>query len=178
LPALLVLAAVAARELAGRHGAWPAARFVLVAIVFACSIATNAIAYRELRGTKQLYAGIVAAARTQIPEKSYVITNVWWFDQVTAALYERHTVLFAPGPRAAKRLVLRLQAAGAPPLTFVESTEESPWLTLAATTEGSCYTASPPRRIPQRSVVFTAARCKAHAVGEDAAATPRSGEPE
>ena len=33
-------------------------------------------------------------------------------------------------------------------------------LSLGATTQGTCYSASPPRRIPQRSVVFTAARCE------------------
>lgn len=67
----------------------------LVALVCLCGMAASRNAYRELRGSKQYYARLVRATEQFVPAGGYVLADIWWFDQITAALYTRHTTLFA-----------------------------------------------------------------------------------
>jgi hypothetical protein len=67
---------------------------VLVVAILAGAAFVSRRAYAELRGTKRYYGRIVDTMREQAAPGVYVVSDLWWFDQVTASLYGRNTTLY------------------------------------------------------------------------------------
>jgi hypothetical protein len=83
---------------------FPALR-VLTLVALACSFATARAAYRELRGAKKYYARIVNATSSRLPPSGIVISDLWWFDQINAALYPRMQSLYVDSVSALNELL-------------------------------------------------------------------------
>lgn len=77
------------------EGRWRYARLGLVAMVLVCGGLTSRAAYLELRSAKCNYAGTVAATASFVPPGQVVLTNLWWFDQVTASLHGTRVFAYA-----------------------------------------------------------------------------------
>jgi hypothetical protein len=93
-------------------------------------------AYRELRGTKAIFGQMVDLVASTVPDPRPIATDVWWLDQVAAAVVGDRPVLFAPDDRTGLDIVLRLSRATVPAVTLVRpGTANLPgsWL------DGSCY---------------------------------------
>jgi hypothetical protein len=165
-PALIILACLAAHQAIGRDGAWFAARAVLVGGVVFASIFVNRDAYRELRGAKQFYARLTEAADAALPAGGYVVSRVWWFDQITAALYPHHTMLSVDDAQEERAALGAIQAAGTTSVSVVLSDEEGERRDAPAT-DGTCFAVADETRIPERSVRLLTLRCAtpAHRVG-------------
>lgn len=150
-PALLVLTAIAADSLAGSARPWRRLRSAFVAAVLLLAAFTSRNAYRELQASKEDYGAIVTATREFVPEGGVIATDVWWFGQMTAALYGRHTVLPASA-RAPLAAILRdIEDAKIPAFVLARSTEQGP----VVSNRIGCYEPGPPRVVPIRGVVLT-----------------------
>lgn len=132
-PMLLLLAVDSCLDAVRRmRGLAVVAAFVLVA-----GISTTMAGVRELRESKQTYARMVHATAAQLGPASYVVTDVWWFGQVHAAVIDPARVLHVERPeQAAARLseyaprdVLLVRAGGQ------TSEPADAWV------KGTCYTA-------------------------------------
>jgi hypothetical protein len=156
-PALLILAAAAASDALGSGKARPI-RVALVVTVILAGVWTTRAAYRELRGTKQFYARLVRAVEMGTDRQGYVISNVWWFDQVAASLYETRTFLFAEDPSWANRILRELSAAGIPKVALVW-TREADGFPLDSAVADTCYRIVDVQSIEERSLTLASARC-------------------
>lgn len=83
---------------------------VAVAAALVLSLAVQRHAYRDLSGSKKMYERIVEFVERETPDGSVIVTDVWWFDQVTAGLYPTRHVLVADTTESAAR-VSRMLAA-------------------------------------------------------------------
>jgi hypothetical protein len=81
-------------------------------------------AYRELRSAKLTYARVLAFVERTAPPGSYVVTDLWWLDQVAASGADRRHFLFAEDGARADEILGRLDAARAPALTLITSRTE------------------------------------------------------
>lgn len=156
-PALIFLAAIGAQELTAPGVPHRRVAIVLVLVICACGVARTRTAYRELRGTKRYFAGLVEAARGIIPADGYALTDVWWFDQIAASLTRDRTMLYAAGEDNAREAIGALRASGARRTvlvsTGVRSDLESAW-------EKACSDESGSERIRERDLTFTILRCR------------------
>lgn len=114
-------------------------------------------AYKELRGAKLTYARMVDFVARETPPGRYVVTDIWWLDQVAASLADSRQFLFAPSPAAASDALQRLSQAGEPAVTLIRSRVESsgafePWL------EGTCYSALTKHENPEGVIAIQLAR--------------------
>lgn len=145
---LVVLAAGVVQQLPPRHTLTSA---TLLIAVLGC-LWVQRSAYRELRGTKATYGRVVDFMTTQTMDSQYVVTDVWWLDQVAASALGEHAVLFAPEAETGTNIVGRLSAHAVPVVTVVrsetESTDTSSWRT------GSCYVEEKRERISIRHLVL------------------------
>lgn len=155
-PAFIVLAASAVTE-ATRAGPGRHLRWLLVLLLVVSSIWTTRSAYRELRGAKQYYARLVDAVRSRTGPGSYVITNIWWFDQICASLYPSRTILFAEAGEDTSRAIRSLQQAGTRRVLLAWSREETAPLNGALT--GSCYAINETTPLDERQVTLATAVC-------------------
>jgi hypothetical protein len=104
-------------------------RFVgagVTAVLIVASLLVQRNAYKELRGTKRTYERFVEFVERQTPPGGYIVTDLWWLDQVTAGLYPTRVVLFADSGASAHRALALLAAAKAQNVTVVRSEQESP----------------------------------------------------
>jgi hypothetical protein len=100
-------------------GAAMATAFVIV------NLLVQRNAYKELQGAKRTYERIVAFTERETPPGSYIVTDLWWLDQITASLYPTRTMLFAATPAAAERAIRLLADANVPDVSIIRSREES-----------------------------------------------------
>jgi hypothetical protein len=82
-------------------------------------------AYKELRSTKLAYERAVRFIDQRTTAGGYVITDLWWLDQVTAALYPTRTMLFVDSLGKASEAFTMLRDEHARPVYFVRSRSES-----------------------------------------------------
>ncbi len=127
---LVLLAADAVSQLRNRSGA-----LVIVALTVGC-LWIDRSAYRELRGTKLSYGRIVDFVSEETATSSGVVTDVWWLDQVTAAITGRQ-FYFTPEATTGRAVVQRLSDARVPTVSVVRSATES--ADVSAWNTGSCY---------------------------------------
>ncbi len=154
-PPLVLLTALVAQR-AADPGRLRVLRVGIVAVICLCGVATTRSAYRELRGSKQLYAQLVSSAEQLIPAGGYVVTDVWWFDQVTAALYERYTTLYAADSGSWHEILAALQRANTREITVVVERNVGDRSTQF---ERTCYRAMETNQIVERDLQLIRARC-------------------
>jgi hypothetical protein len=95
-----------------------------VGIVLVSSLFVQRNAYKELQAAKRVYERIVDFVQRETSPGSYIVTDLWWLDQVTAVLYPTRVVLFVDGSDSARRALAMLTTA--PSVFVVRSEIESP----------------------------------------------------
>jgi hypothetical protein len=160
-PPLLLLAARGI-TVASTAGPWRLPRLALVAVILLAGAATSRNAYLELRGSKRNYETLVAATKSIARPGAIVLTNLWWLDQVTAALHGTRTFLYVPDGAAASRALAALRAGRIDTVTLAWSSDaaESPF-PLEAALDGTCFHIEAVHEVALRNVRFAAARCAA-----------------
>ena len=156
-PPLLLLAARGATDASG-PGPWRRPRLALLALVLLAGAATSRSAYLELRGAKRSYQGLVAAVESVAPPGGVLVTNLWWLDQVAAALHGTRVFLYVPDAAAAARALALARDERLDAVTLVWSEDESPF-PLAAALDGTCFRTIATREAPLRRVRLATARC-------------------
>lgn len=129
---LTVLAADAVERL--RHRG-PLGSAVLV-LLLAAALWTGRAAYRDLRGTKMIYGQVVDFVSQQTPPGGYVVTDIWWLDQVAAVPAVERRWLFVADDRDERGLLQRLSDSTIPMVTAVHLASRparADWLA------GTCY---------------------------------------
>lgn len=157
-PPLLLMAAAAAARLT-RPGRLRLLRTLLVGTVLVAAVATSRAAYRELRGTKQIYGRVVDAAADAVPKGGIVVTNVWWFDQVVAVLGRERTFLVAETVAEAAGLLRTLSAARVNAATLVW-TGEPDGEPLSGALSGTCFALTNTRHLDERRLTLARAVCR------------------
>ena len=159
-PIMILLTGAAAGDMARRSGPWPRLRALLVAVVFLASAAVSRAAYRELDSAKENYGTIVDLVRATAAPGEIVVSDVWWFAQITAADYRRHTTLVSDGPEEPERIAAALEAHRIQGFVLAESREQGPPRARAL----GCYEPLHSTAVPVRGIVLTrygAATCAA-----------------
>jgi hypothetical protein len=134
-------------------------RRLLIALVMVGCLATTRLAYRELRGSKQMYARLVAATESLTQPEAPIVFNVWWFDQVTASLHGRRTFLYVRSPSEASDLLRTLRGAGTASAALVW-TDEPDGQSLAAAVAGTCFDLQDVEKVSVRAVRLASVRCR------------------
>jgi hypothetical protein len=156
-PPLIILAARGATD-AACEGRWRRLRVALVALVLIAGLATSRAAYRELRGSKREYQRIVSATASLTSPASVILTNVWWFDSVTASLYGSREFLYLPSRTSVTQALTEISRANVTRATLVWTTEPG-GESLESAVEGTCFTVPGVESIPQRGLRLAHARC-------------------
>ena len=157
-PALIVLATCAAADAIGPGYRRPL-RQGLVVIILVAGVWTTRAAYRELRGTKRYYARIVSATQSLTAPRGYVVSDVWWFDQVVAALYQSRTFLYAPDAGSVRRVLQQLAVANVSDATLVWTREGAESAPLKDAVSGTCYRVSRVNDIRENNLTFANIEC-------------------
>jgi hypothetical protein len=121
VPAAILIADV----LQSTARSWRVPGAVMVAALVIVNLLVQRNAYKELQGAKRTYERLVAFTERDTPPGSYVVTDLWWLDQVTASLYPTRTMLFAATPASAQRAIRLLADANVVDLSIIRSREES-----------------------------------------------------
>jgi len=131
-------------------------------VVFAVAVgaAVQRMAYQRLRGTKQTYERVLNFIEESAPAGSWLVTDLWWLDQIAAAAADDRTFLFAANSDTGTDLMKRLDRGQAPLVTVVRSREESP--DQSAWLDGTCYVEDSRQEIDERALVAVRAvrRCR------------------
>jgi hypothetical protein len=90
-------------------------------VLLVAGVWSQRAAYRTLRGTKAEYGRLLDALSGAVPAGGTIVTDVWWLDQVAAALAPRARFLYADDDREAVELTATLQAAYVSPVVRVTS---------------------------------------------------------
>jgi hypothetical protein len=130
---VLVADALAGLSRGGRLGRAAAACVLLV------GLGVQRGAYTELRAAKRVYAGVVNFVERETPRGGYTITDLWWLDQVSDALYPDRTFLFAATDAAAIRAFHLLDAATASAVTVIRTPTDDEDATVLAWIRGTGY---------------------------------------
>jgi hypothetical protein len=144
---LTVLAADGVEALPGKS----VAAGMLVLALAVGSLWVQRGGYRELRATKTTYGRIVDFVATEVPVNGYLVTDVWWLDQIAAAATANRHFLYAPDAATGASILQRLSDKTVPMVTVVRSASES------ADTNGwtgkSCYFEEQRDKISDRELV-------------------------
>ena len=108
--------------------------------------------YKELQSAKRTYERIVQFVERETTADSYIVTDLWWFDQVTAALYPTRVVLFVDNPASAEGAFGLL--ATAPNIFVVRSVIESPRDALGGQREETTFVLKRRAGISDRSLTL------------------------
>jgi len=130
-----------------------------VVIILIAGVWTTRAAYRELRGTKRYYARIVNATQSVTALHGYVVSDVWWFDQVVAALYQSRTFLYAPDAGSVRRILQQLAVANVSDATLVWTREGPESAPLNDAASGTCYHVSRVTDIQENNLTFANVEC-------------------
>jgi hypothetical protein len=96
---------------------------VAVAGAIALSLAVQRHAYRDLWGSRETYERIVAFVERETPVDSVIVTDLWWFDGITAGLYPTRHMLVAETAESAAQVSQMLAAT--PRVYLVRSDTDS-----------------------------------------------------
>jgi hypothetical protein len=157
-PPLIILSAAAATD-AWNRGYRHRLRQALVIVILLAGVWTTRAAYRDLRGTKRIYAGLVNATESIAEPHGYLVADVWWFDQAVAALYNTRTFLFAPDAPATRGILQQLAAANVSKVTLVWSRDGADGPPLGDAVVGTCYRVIDVRDIPENDLTFASVAC-------------------
>ena len=123
----------------------------LAVTVLAGSAWVQRASYRKLQTTKRIYGRMLTFVREQSPPGAYVITDLWWLDQVAAAAADERTFLYVPTATEARDLFDRLRQGRVDRATVVLSRRE-PSGALAVGGIG-CYEMTSRGEITERQLV-------------------------
>jgi hypothetical protein len=157
-PPLIVLSSYAAKD-AFAFGYGQRLRQALVVIVVLAGLWSTRAAYRDLRATKQYYARVVRATESLTEPHGYVISDVWWYDQIVAALYGSRTFLYSSNAASANKVLEQLAAAKISDVTLVWSRDQNESDTLDRAVSGTCYRLTNVTDIPESDLTFAKAEC-------------------
>jgi hypothetical protein len=149
LLAYLPLAILAADTVSSRPSTILAA--MLVGLIALGSAWIQRSAYRQLRGTKSMYGRMADFVAREVPAGGYAVTDLWWLDQIAAAVTADRTILFVPGPDQTLDAIGRLDRARIGSVTIIRSRDESP--EPGASNGSTCYQEEGRRDIPDRTLV-------------------------
>lgn len=93
-----------------------------MALILIAGLATRRAAYRELLGSKREYQRIVSATASLTSPADVILTNVWWFDSVTASLYGSREFLYLPSRSSVTQALTELSRANVTRATLVWTT--------------------------------------------------------
>ena len=158
-PPVIVLAASGATD-AMQAGRWQAIRIVLVGAVLIAGVLTSRSAYQELRGAKRDYARLVQETASMTTPGDVIVTNVWWFDQITAPLYRSRVFLFTPDAVSTSNALTDLSKANVSRLKLVWSSDGHTSLDEAL--HGSCFRVLGVHDIPEHRLRVASAQCGAN----------------
>jgi hypothetical protein len=156
-PAFIVLAAAAVRDLT-LPGALRAARVALVAALVVLGAWSSRQAYVDVRGWKRYYGSLVTAVEQQTAPGAYIVTNVWWLDQICAPLYPSRTFLVTTTPDETAGALRLLERHGVRATTLIWSDESGEAGRMA--TADTCFSMGPEVAIPERRLVLASANCR------------------
>ena len=97
---------------------------ILVVLLIGC-IWMQRTAYRQLRGTKQTYGRVVDFVAKEVEPGGYVVTDLWWLDQVAAAATSQRKLLYAGDEMSGTDILQRLNKEVVPIVTVIRSRSES-----------------------------------------------------
>jgi hypothetical protein len=129
---LVVLAADAVEGLPRRTTTVTALTILLLACLW-----IQRSAYRDLRGTKSTYGRVVDFVASEVAPNGYLVTDLWWLDQVAATAASERRLVYVPDAASGRAVMGRLSRAVVPIVVVIRSESESsdvtPWL------EDTCY---------------------------------------
>jgi len=155
-PAFIVLAAAAMRDLT-LPGALRVTRVTLVVALVVLGAWSSRQAYVDLRGWKRYYGSLVTAVEQQTAPGAYIVTNVWWLDQICAPLYPSRTFLVTTTPEETAGALRLLERHGGRATTLIWSRESGEAGSM--TTADTCFSMAPEVAIPERRLVLAQATC-------------------
>jgi hypothetical protein len=164
---LAILAALAVRDLMMRTVAARVLAGCLLIPTMLGSLAVQRNSYRgELRVTKRIHARIVDRLRMEARDTHYILSDLWWLDQLAASEYRARTFLLADDLAEAREAMRRLEEAGAPPVLIVRSGAESRREATTDWLEGTCYVVERTALLSDRALQFSEAVCRTPEEGE------------
>ncbi|PYR20141.1 MAG: hypothetical protein DMF94_13020 [Acidobacteria bacterium] len=125
---------------------------ITVAVVLVSSLMIQRNAYKDLQSTKRTYERIVQFVERETAPGSYILTDLWWFDQVTASLYPTRIVLFVDNAVSVDRAFKVLATAS--DIFVVRSDVESPGDGLRERQHGTAFVVKRHVGIPERSLTL------------------------
>jgi len=126
LCAFVPLAILVADALQAIANARPRAGLCVAAIALAAGAFVQRDAYKELRATKQTYERAVTFVEGQSPPGGYIVTDLFWLDEIAAVLHPTRTFLVVTNATDAQTVMRMLRDAGAGSVTLMRSRDESP----------------------------------------------------
>jgi hypothetical protein len=150
--AFIPLAILTADALTATIWSSPFLGATIVAVLMVSSLMVQRNAYKDLQSAKRTYERIVQFVERETTPGSYILTDLWWFDQVTAALYPTRVVLFVDSAASAQRaLGLAVTAAN---VFVVRSERESPHDSFGQWREGTPFVVTRQSEIPERTLTI------------------------
>ena len=157
-PVLVVLSASAVNDCLGPGRAvW--LRRGLVCVLLLGGIWTTRTAYLELRSAKRHSAGLVDSIERVAPTGSYVVSNVWWLDQLAASLHFSRTFLFAESTVTARAILAELEGAGIDHVVLAWSLDPTEMGSLEPATSDTCYAVKERFHSGEPAVTLATATC-------------------
>ena len=104
---------------------WIGSIVVTVLVLFGLLVERNA--YKELQSAKRVYAALVDAIAQETATGDYILTDLWWLDQVSASLYPTRTFLFTPTLEQFEAALRSFEQARVKSLLVAQSESESRW---------------------------------------------------
>jgi hypothetical protein len=129
---LVVLAADVVEALPRR----PATIATLAILLLAC-LWIQRTAYRDLRGSKSTYGRVVDFVANEVAPNGYLVTDLWWLDQVAAAATAERRVIYIADAASGRAVMQRLSRAIVPIVVVFRSESESP--DVSAWRDDTCY---------------------------------------
>lgn len=166
---LVILAVDVLQAMTRRH----VAGVLIVVLFFVGSAWLQRVAYRRLRGAKLTYGRVVDFVAREVPAGGYAVTDLWWLDQIAAAVTTDRQILFTASSDNALDAMRRLDRAEIPSVTVIRSRDESP--DLGAWNGGTCYLEEARRAIPERTLVAIRLRRQCPQVPPSGGGEPRPG---
>lgn len=144
---LTILAADAVSSLV-RRGALVAG---VVVIVLGLGLWVERVSYIRLRNTKMTYDRLITALSEAAHPGDFVVSDLWWLDQVAARLTGQRLFLYAADAATGREIIERLDRNGARRVVVVRSQEDSP--DVSGWNDGTCFKETTRNEIPERSLV-------------------------
>src|SRR5262249_10227029 len=111
----LVILAADAVEALPRH----AMTVTALGLLFLACLWIQRSAYRELRGTKSTYGQVVDFVSNEVAPGGFVVSDLWWLDQIAASATSERRLMYVPSPADAHAAMQRLSPSVVPAVTLI-----------------------------------------------------------